>query len=175
MKHPRAEIYASVEPAFAARGCGGFADGLVALTEAVVGNAAAEQVTATYDDLLEDIAACEAVAAATDPAVVTDVIRQLLQNAAVEYRIGVIDGAINNLHEYQDAWGFTRVAGQWAQSDAFSANPDAGAVAVRLQDLIAGLDNLWPSLDPSGSVEGEAAQLFGAAGQAEIIGLALPR
>ena len=88
----------------------------------------------------------------------------------------VIDGAINNLHEYQDAWGFTQVAGTWARSSAaYAGSPTAIAVAGQLQDVIAGLDGLWPSLNPEGDVDGEAAQLFGAAGRVEVTALPLQR
>ncbi len=175
MKHPRAEIYEAVVPAFEARGCGGFAEGLTALTAAVTGRATQAEVTAAYDGLVAGIAGCERSAAIDDPLVVTRVIENLLRTAGVEYQIGVIDGAIDNLHEYQDAWGFTQVAAALARSPAFAENPAATAVAGQLQELIAGLAGLWPSLNPEGGVAGDAAQLFGAAGQVEVTALPLRR
>ncbi len=175
MKHPEAEIYTAVEPAFAARGCEGFAEGLTTLTAAVTERRSKDDVTAAYESLIAGISACEAVAAADDPAVIAGVIEDLLRTAGVEYQIGVIDGAIDNLHEYQDAWGFTQVAAALARSSAFAGDPAATAVAAQLQTLIDGLDGLWPSLNPDGTVEGEAAQLFGAAAQVEITALPLKR
>lgn len=175
MKHPREEIYAAVVPAFAARGCDGFADDLTALTRAVTDRAEAERVTAVYEALTTAIARCEQTAATGDPAVMAKVIEHLLRTAGVEYQIGVVDGAIDNLHEYQDAWGFTEVAGMWSRSAAFGATPDATAVAGQIQDVIVGLEGLWPSLAPEGAVDGDAAQLFGAAGGVEVAALPLSR
>ena len=173
MKHPREEIYAAVVPAFAARGCDGFGDRLTALTRAVTDRAEAEDVTAVYEALTMAIARCERTAATGDPAVMAKVIEQLLRTAGVEYQIGVVDGAIDNLHEYQDAWGFTQVADMWSRSGAFGATPAATAVGGQLQDVIVGLGGLWPSLAPEGAVDGDAAQLFGAAGRVEVAALPL--
>ncbi|MEM8767510.1 MAG: hypothetical protein AAGE43_08715, partial [Pseudomonadota bacterium] len=175
MKHPQAEIYTTIEPAFTARGCDGFGAGLTELTAAVTERMSQGDVTTAYEGLIEGIGRCEGVAATDDPVVIAGVIEGLLRTAGVEYQIGVIDGAIDNLHEYQDAWGFTQVAGDLARSSAFAADPTATAVAAQLQTLIDGLEPLWPSLNPEGAVEGEAAQLFGAAAQVEITALPLQR
>lgn len=175
MKHPQDEIYASVVPAFEARGCEGFANDLTALTEAVTARAAQEEVAAIYEGLTANIARCEQSANTGDPAVLAKVIENLLRTAGVEYQIGVIDGAIDNLHEYQDAWGFTQVANAWARSAAFADSASATAVAAQLQDIIAGLEGLWPSLNPEAGVDEEAAQLFGAAARIQIAALPLQR
>ena len=175
MKHPQDEIYASVVPAFEARGCEGFANDLTALTEAVTARAAQEEVAAIYEGLTANIARCEQSANTQDPAVLAKVIENLLRTAGVEYQIGVIDGAIDNLHEYQDAWGFTQVANAWARSPAFTDSASATAVAAQLQDIIAGLETLWPSLNPEAAVNEDAARLFGAAARIEIAALPLQR
>ena len=65
--------------------------------------------------------------------------------------------------------------GNLAQSSAFADKPTATAVASQLQVPVDGLQGLWPSLNPQGGVDGNAAQLFGAAGQVEIIALPLQR
>ncbi|MDE0063565.1 MAG: hypothetical protein OXP09_20310 [Gammaproteobacteria bacterium] len=175
MKHPREEIYASVVPAFDARGCDGFASDLTSLTEAVTARVTHEEVAVVYEGLTANIARCELAADTNDPAVVAKVIENLLRTAGVEYQIGVVDGAINNLHEYQDAWGFTQVAGSWARSTAFTDRASAAAVAAQLQDIIAGLEGLWPSLNPEGGVDGDAAEIFGAAARVQIAALPLQR
>lgn len=175
MKHPRAEIYTIVEPAFAARGCSGFGDGLSALTASVTERGSQEQVTAAYESLVAGISACEAGADTQDPIIIAQVIESLLRTAGIEYAIGVVDGKMDNLHEYQDAWGFTQIAQTWAQSSAFATDPKATAVAAQLQSLISSLDGLWPSLNPEGGVDGKAAQLYGAAGQVQVIALALTK
>ncbi|MCY4212026.1 MAG: hypothetical protein OXF68_00150 [Gammaproteobacteria bacterium] len=173
MKHPQEEIYASLVPAFNSRGCAGFANDLESLAAAVKARAAQEEVAAIHAGLTANIARCEWSASADDPAVLAKVIENLLRTAAEEYRIGVIDGVIDNLHEYQDAWGFTQVANDWARSAAFADSAGAAAVAAQLRDVIAGLDGLWPSLDPGGSVDGDAARLFGAAARVQIAALPL--
>ncbi len=175
MKHPREEIYASVVPAFDARGCDGFASDLTSLTEAVTARVAHEEVAAVYEGLTANIARCEQAAGTNDPAVLAKVIENLLRNAGVEYQVGIVDGAINNLHEYQDAWGFTQVADSWARSRAFTDSASAAAVAAQLQDIIAGLEGLWPSLNPERGVDGDAAQIFGAAARVQIAALPLQR
>ena len=173
MKHPRAEIYATVVPAFAARGCDGFGEGLTALTNAVVGRVSQAEADQVYTDLTDAIRVCESGADTTNPVIATKVIEDLLRTAGVEYQIGVVDGAMNNLHEYQDAWGFTQVAAAWAKSSAYASNEKAVAVAGQLQAVIDELQGLWPSLNPDGSLEGDAAQLFGAAGRVQVTGLSL--
>ena len=175
MKHPREEIYASVVPAFKARGCSGFGDYLSILTDVVINRASQDEVDAVYSELTAAISKCEAGADTNDPTIATKVIEGLLRTAGVEYQIGVIDGKIDNLHEYQDAWGFTQVAADWAKSGAYASNERATATAGQLQALISDLEPLWPSLDPEGDVDGDAAQLFGAAGQVQVIGLNLQR
>ena len=173
MKHPQEEIYASMVPAFNARGCDGFANDLESLTAAVTARAAQEEVAAIYEGLTANIARCEQSASTDDPAVLAKVIENLLRTAGVEYQIGVIDGVIDNLHEYQDAWGFTQVANAWARSAAFADSASAAAVAAQLQDIIAGLEGLWPSLNPEGGVDEDAARLFGAAARVQIAALPL--
>ena len=175
MKHPRAEIYRTVEPAFGPRGCGGFGAELTALTNAVVSRQPQSRVAAVYRSLTDAIGQCEFRADVRDPTVVTRVIENLLRTGGMEYQVGVIDGRIDNLHEYQDAWGFTQIAGAWARSGAYARSPGAQAVGAQIDVLVQSLQPLWPSLNPGPRVNGEAAQLFGAAGRTEVIGLALSR
>ncbi|MEM7217406.1 MAG: hypothetical protein AAF515_03505 [Pseudomonadota bacterium] len=173
MKHPRAEIYADLEEAFESRGCGGFANELSALAAAVTGKQSKAAVESAYATLLSGIAACEQSDTDVTPKVAATVIENLLRTAGDEYAIGIVEGAINNLHEYQDAWGFTQIAAEWARDGAFASSPRATAVAGQLQDIVAGLNNLWPSLNPQGTVDGRAAALFGAAARVEIGALPL--
>ena len=175
MKHPREEIYSSVVPAFESRGCDGFGTELTELTRVVTDRAPTDEVDETYRSLVEAIDACEQRADTSNPIVISKVIESLLRTAGVEYQIGVIDGTISNLHEYQDAWGFTQIAEHWARSNVFTNTPTATAVAAQLQDVIAGLDTLWPSLDPDDVSGRDAAQLFGAASQVEVTALPLQR
>ena len=175
MKHPGAEIYTDIESALGVRGCEGFADGLTTLTAAVTSNAALDEVTATYEALVADIKTCEANAATGDAKVIAGVIENLGRTASAEYEIGVVDGAMNILHEYQDAWGFTQIAQEWAESSAFAGDETKASVAARMQSTMMDLKDLWPSLNPDGGVDGRAAQLYGAAGQISVAAADLSR
>lgn len=163
MKHPREEIYRHLQPAFGARGCGGFADGLMALTTAVVDRAEKSAVADTYENLMADIRACEEKAMLSDPNIAVRVVQKLLRTASHEYLIGVIDGEIDNLHEYQDAWGFVQIAKDYAGLPALAGSAEAIAAAGRIQDLLDSLDGLWPSLAPEGGIDGNPRQRLRAA------------
>ena len=173
MKHPRAEIYLALESAFAKRNCPGFADELRAMTAAVVEGKDNAMVDAVAELLADAISVCEVKAAIGDPAVVSIVIENLIRTAGVEYQVGVIDGAIDNLHEYQDAWGFTQIAAQLSASSAFAGSSDLIAIAGQLQDKLAGLQDMWPSLNPTAPPGQQAARLFGAAGEIQLLTLRL--
>ena len=70
-----------------------------------------------------------------------ELIRYLMGLAAEEYAVGVSDGTVTDAGEYQDAWGFARVARQIADDPA---TPNAEAVRTELDALIA----LWPPAAP---------------------------
>ena len=149
MKHPGEELYADLIPAFESRGCEGFADELTDLAHVVSDRDTSEAVAASYEMLSASIGRCEAVAERENRAIVMQVISNLLSNALLEYEIGVVDGAINNVHEYQDAWGFTQVASAYAQLPVFLNDGEGQLIGRRLQRLITSLDPLWPSLNPT--------------------------
>ena len=100
---------------------------------------------------------------------IVDVTVALLREAAAEYAIGIVDGRLSNAHEYQDAYGFTRVALSWARSDG----PDE--VLGRIAERIDALKDMWPSLVPPDELQQKAARLYGAAAEVEILGLDLTR
>jgi len=173
MKHPKAELYSTLTDAFAARGVPGFAQELQALADIVEANADAAEEQASYDALLTAITTNEQGADTRSSRVIGEVIIGLLRTAADEYAIGIKDGRVNNLHEYQDALGFTRIAQQWAKSAAFTSDTSAAAAAARIQQLLSDLDVMWPQLAPEGALDFKAAQLFGAAARVEIEALGL--
>lgn len=149
MKHPREELYADLIPAFKRRGCAGFAGELSELARVVSARETSDTVTSRYKSLASSIGRCETVAEQEDRFIVSRVVRNLLANALLEYEIGVVDGAINNVHEYQDAWGFTQVASVYAQLPVFLSDDEGRLVTQRMQRLITSLDTLWPSLNPT--------------------------
>ena len=149
MKHPNAELYADLIPAFASRGCEGFADELSELARVVSARKSIEVVTSRYEQLSVAIHGCETVAEQENRIVVVKVALNLLANALLEYEIGVVDGVIHNVHEFQDAWGFTQVASRYVQLPIFQADNEGQLTARRIGRLIASLDPLWPTLNPT--------------------------
>lgn len=163
-KHPQDELYAGLEPAFAARGALGFAAELAAHAAAVEGSDDAA-VAAAYERLTAAIEANEAVVALS-PSLAAEVVERLLREAAREYAIGIVDGELANAHEYQDAHGFTQVA--LAMARATHAKLDAGdadrAVFSRIAGHIAPLADMWPSLVPPPRLDRDAVRIAAAAG-----------
>lgn len=164
-KHPTDELYADMEREFAARRTAGFGDALEAHAQASQGNDGIAVETA-YGTLTATIARAEAVVDVS-PAMAVDVIVELLREAAFEYGVGIVDGKLSNAHEYQDAYGFTQIALSWAKG----ATPHE--VFDRIAERIEALSDMWPSLVPSDEIDQQAARLYGAAAQVEILGLAL--
>ena len=164
---PKAELYSTLEEPFAVRGVAGFASELELLARGVENGAPAGDVATAYTDLTAAISTAELGADTTSPRIIGEVIVALLRTAAEEYAIGVIDNNINNLHEYQDALGFTQVAAQWARSPAF-LDSSAAATAASIQVIISELDAMWPGLNPQNAVPQQAAKLYGAAARVEI-------
>ena len=162
-KHPSDELYAGMAEAFTARGVDGFAAELEAHAAAVTrGDAAATK--ATYATLDQAIARCEDAVTAS-PSLAARVIARLLDEAAREYAVGVVDGQLQNAHEYQDAYGFTQVAQQLARAHhaALDANDPDRAVFAAIARRIAALGELWPTLVPPPRVNGDAAPIAAAA------------
>ena len=171
-KHPSDELYADLEGAFDARGKPGFAPALSALATAFEAGDL-EDASAAHDAVREAISDAES-AAVLNPVKGANVILGLLRVAAWEYGIGIKDGEVANAHEYQDAWGFTQTAKDWAAKLAESG--ESAPVFAAIQARLAELDDLWPELTPSNVTPTmTAARLYGAAAEVEIIALELTR
>jgi len=166
MKHPKAELYSTLEEPFAIRGVAGFANELEALARGVSDNKPVAEVASAYTKLKSAISTSELGADTTSARIIGDVIVALLRTAADEYAIGVVDNKINNLHEYQDALGFTQIAAQWARSPALLESN--AAIAASIQMTVSELDVMWPGLNPQNAVTQKAAKLYGAAARVEI-------
>lgn len=171
-KHPTDELYEPMETEFAARGTAGFAAELEAHAQAVA--AGDEGVVADrYAELVAAIGKNEDVVQVSSE-LAANVIVRLVREAGREYAIGIVDGKPANAHEYQDAYGFTQVAGLWAQRAAVD-HPGHESVFDRIRDMIDGVSDMWPALVPPAEVSHEASRLYGAAADIEIIALDLGR
>lgn len=158
MKHPGDELYAELTGAFSERGSPGFADELDALARAMEQDAGATAVEAAFARVLAAIGAAEARVAVV-PGGKDELHRaiaaNLLREAAREYAIGVVDGRVKEVHEYQDAYGFTHIAIDYLQRAPVGAGPGRPG---RVGDVEALLD-LWPELVPDARVDGDAGRI----------------
>ena len=107
-KHPEDEIYSDLVEVFDAKGLPGFASELSTFSNAVVsGNKKAiEQDYMTLVDAVKR--SYGSVELSTRE--VLELVNRLISQAAREYAVGIIDGQVNNVHEYQDARGFIEIA-----------------------------------------------------------------
>ena len=171
-KHPTDELYAPMETEFAARGTAGFAAQLEAHAQAVAEGD--ESVVADrYAELVAAIGTNENVVRPASE-LAANVIVRLVREAGREYAIGIVDGKPANAHEYQDAFGFTQVAGLWAERAA-ADHPGHEAVFGRIREVIDGVSDMWPALVPPAEVPHAAARLYGAAADIEVLALDLRR
>jgi hypothetical protein len=168
MKHPGDEIYADLVPMLEAAGAEGFAVELEALAAAVESGAEQPAVTDAEAAVVRRIESARGASGAS-PYERARAIEALVRTAAEEYAIGIVDGQVANLHEYQDAWGFVQVAKEQAARLA-DADPE---VAAALGEALAATDALFPGLAPQGTVDGDAGILLGAAARIELAGLQL--
>src|SRR5699024_7494579 len=100
-------------------------------------------------------------------------VMSLLRTAGEEYAMGVEDGRLVNVHEYQDAWGFTQVAKARLDELPDDQRRHDPEVIERVEAIIADLADLWPKLAPGETVDGEASRLYGAAARVELAALGL--
>ena len=174
MKHPESELYADVADVLIGRGGQGFAAQLSQLADAVNNEQGDAAVAAAYAEIETAIKQHEALIADDNKQAINQMLvaASLIRIAADEYAIGIVDGKTSNVHEYQDAYGFTQVSLELV--DSIDSEDLAVKVAQKkVKDLIGETAPLWPSIVPGDTVDGEAGQLYGAAAQIEIIAASL--
>ncbi len=92
---------------------------------------------------------------------------RLLQHAGAEYRESIKAGRVADTHEYQDAFGFTRVAHKLIDRLQPKSADQRSAVESG-RKAIAELSGLWPSLHGEGVKAGDPARLQAAASSIEL-------
>ena len=165
MKHPQDEIYVALAPQLAERGAPAFDTQLTALAEAVENGAPVDQVQAAFAAVLHEIEEARVV---ISPGKQLDALVLLTRTAAEDYAIGVVDHAIANLHEYQDAWGFVQTVRARAAELALSSDASVAAAAVKVIEALTAVDAAFAGIAPEGAMPGAADLLFGAAAQMEF-------
>jgi len=167
MKHPKDELYAGLEPVFKARGVNGFANELTILADAVNSEKGDEAVEEAYSKLLEAITRSEGMSEMSAKEALVS-ISQMIRTAADEYAIGVKKGEVVNVHEYQDAYGFTEIAIERLERLSDAQKQEAAGDIALTKSLLLELRTLWPTVNPKGDVEGDASHLYGAAARIEL-------
>lgn len=167
-QHPSKEIYGDLAPMLEAVGAPGFAPELDAAAAAVMGGKDAATVAAAEAAVLAAIGKAREAAKAT-PGEVAESVQALVRTAADEYVVGIVDGQVAQLAEYQDAWGFMRVAR--AQTEALAAV--APEVAAKMAEALAPTDALFPDIVPKGRIAADPRELQGAAARIELARLQL--
>jgi hypothetical protein len=169
MKHPRDEIYAVLGPALASRKSPDFGVALDAVGKAVTAGASVDEVTVLHKTFAETLHAArpQALEAATAAKAVVALVRI----AAEEFEAGVKDGQIVELHEYQDAWGFTQIAAQVLASLSKAERDEHRNEIEGMEVELGKLGVLWPDVTGKAHVSGSAKVLFAAAARMELTAL----
>ena len=172
-KHPEDEIYSDLVEVFEAKGLPGFASELSTFSNSVVsGNKKA--IEQDYLTLVDAIKGSQGSLELTVGELL-ELVNRLISQAAREYAVGIIDGQVNNVHEYQDARGFIEIAMDLTRTyeQKLGLSKNHLVVIGLLRDRLEGLLEMWPALVPVDEVPFEASRLFGAAADVEILSLSL--
>lgn len=172
MKHPRDELYAGLVPAIEHRGGKRFDEALSNLADSVINEASQKEVKAAYQALEKGIKATEAVVKA-DLKTSLQSIKELTRTAADEYAIGVVDGELVNVHEYQDAYGFTQIAKRRLRELPETTRNQSPEAIKQTATILNDIADLWPTIAPKGNIDGDASRIYGAAARIEITALSL--
>ena len=161
MKHPKSELYAGLIPTFKAKNANGFANELETLALSVENNEALDIVSMNYKNLLDVINQNEKYVDSKSNTFENKVllVKSLLEIAAEEYAIGIVDGNIENKFEYQDALGFTTVAKNILKN-ANSLSSSKDVKRNKIIEIIESLSPLWPSLVPTEKINGDAVKIL---------------
>ncbi|AFJ03005.1 hypothetical protein Q7C_1864 [Methylophaga frappieri] len=167
MKHPRDELYTGLVPAIEHRGGERFDAALTKLADSITNKASQEAVTAAYQDLEKGIKAAESVVD-IDLKTSLQSIKELVRTAADEYAIGVEEGKLVNVHEYQDAYGFVELAKRRLDELPEGLRQQSADSFDKVNGYLNGVSDMWPGIAPEGDVDGDASRLYGAAARIEI-------
>jgi hypothetical protein len=144
-KHPAQEVYQELEPLFESIDSEGFADKLELMAISLQ-NKEVEDFQSAYLEVVTAISLIYPKMSLTVSEEL-EVTLGLLKQALTEYKVGVIEGAVVDLQEYQDARGFTHIAEESIRlmSDHARTQIDKGHL-LKLQVQFSTVYKLWPSL-----------------------------
>jgi hypothetical protein len=171
MKHPRDEIYTKLEPVLTARKSLGFATELDAVSTAVSAGAVSSEVEAKFAILTAQIA--KNLPDNPSAKVVGAAVVIMVRTAAEEYAIGVKDGKIDKLHEYQDAFGFIETAKLFLANLSVAEREEHQKDVESIEAELKALANHWPDITGKAPVTTDAKAIFAAAAKIELLALGL--
>ena len=168
MKGPDDQIYAGLKTRLGKLGIDGFDAELAALGAAVRDGKEDVQAQDAFEAVLARITATRRQMAA-EPRQIFDAAVAMLQTAAKDYDAGVKDGAVTDLHEYQDAWGFIQTVRALAEAQAGSSDGDVRDAAGEIVASVDTTGEAFDGLAPKGKLPGDASSvLYAAAARAEF-------
>lgn len=167
LRHPQAEILTTLAPAFASYGASDFEPAIDALARAGEAGAAPAEIRSQHATVVREI---ENAARAADASLKDSLlaVAKTLTVAGDEYSIGVVDGAIANLHEYHDAYGFIATAREDLQAMTGANDAEKTAIAAAIEQVKIAA-TAAPSVMPPTKALLSASVVYGAAARVEII------
>ena len=170
MKHPKSELYEAMVPTFVAKGAPGFASELEDLASSVENEESLKIINTHYQSLLKAMSKNEDFTNQTSGSVDKriELVVSLLEIAADEYAIGIVNSKVKNKYEYQDALGFTTMA----KNILMGISTEDKSQKERLLDIINIVDklsSLWPELAPDSNVNGDAKTILNAISEIKAI------
>ena len=170
MKHPESELYGDIIPTFEAKGTDGFSTELEKLALSVENEEPLNVIKDNYQNLFDVIDKNAQFVSEESKTVDQTIIlvQSLLETAAEEYAIGIVDGDVKNKYEYQDALGFTMIAKDILKKMQVDDKVDKEKISKTLS-LIDSLAILWPDLVPTKKVDGDAQAILDAVTQIKAI------
>ncbi len=163
MKHPKSELYGDIIPTFEAKGTAGFAAELEGLALSVENEESIATIENNYQNLFDAIDNNQQFVADVNKSIdgkITLVV-SLLEIAAEEYAVGIIEGEVKNKFEYQDALGFTEVAKNILKNIQTDDMSEKDRLA-KVISIIDSLSILWPQLVPTGNIDGDSKSILDA-------------
>ena len=166
--HPGAEVYESIEHELEELGLPQFEDLLESLSATAAAGGDAAAMHGLHTQILASTETAWQKAGAEEPADAFAAFRHIVLKAGDEWAEGVVDGAIVNLHEYQDAWGFIEAVRARAGALAQSQDPNVAAAAQATLAALADLAPALPGVQPEGAIGGDAALFAATAARIEL-------
>lgn len=172
MGHPLEEKFEAVEHELEDRGFDDLEELIEGLADAAEANTPLAEIEALY---LNAMARLHEARAFTEGGAGDRImaLARLTRIAAKEYGDAMEDGAVEDLHEYQDAWGFLQAVKYEAEVLAGSDDGDVKAAAETVLQQVATTDAVFGDIQGGGDFRKEPKLIYAAAARIELAALSL--